>query len=60
MPAAEIYGLELSGSYSSGGFTTYLNLAHSVAKGEDWSSAQFLFDPADLAYVKEPLDIPRP
>jgi hypothetical protein len=23
-----------------------------VAKGEDWSSAQFLFDPADIAYVK--------
>jgi outer membrane receptor protein involved in Fe transport len=49
----EIYGLEFSGSYSSGGFTAYLNLAHSVAKGEDWSSAQFLFDPADLAYVKD-------
>ena len=48
----EIYGLELSGSYSVGGFTTYLNLAHSVAKGEDWDSAQFLFDAADLAYVK--------
>jgi outer membrane receptor protein involved in Fe transport len=48
----EVYGLELSGSYSTGGFTTYLNLAHSVAKGEDWSSSQFLFDAADLAYVK--------
>jgi outer membrane receptor protein involved in Fe transport len=48
----EIYGLELSGSYSTGGFTTYINLAHSVARGEDWNSAEFLFDPADLAYVK--------
>jgi outer membrane receptor protein involved in Fe transport len=48
----EVYGLEFTGSYSNGGFTTYLNLAHSVAKGEDWSSAEFLFDPADLAYVK--------
>jgi outer membrane receptor for ferrienterochelin and colicin len=48
----EVYGLELSGSYSSGGFTTYLNLAHSVAKGEDWDSSQFLFDAADLAYVR--------
>jgi outer membrane receptor protein involved in Fe transport len=48
----EVYGLEFTGSYSHGGFTTYLNLAHSVAKGEDWSSAEFLFDPADLAYVK--------
>lgn len=49
----EIYGLELTGSYSLGGFSTYLNLAHSVAKGEDWSSAQFLFNPAELAYVKD-------
>jgi outer membrane receptor protein involved in Fe transport len=48
----EIYGLEFSGSYSRGGFTTYLNLAHSVARGEDWDSAEFLFSPADLAYVK--------
>jgi outer membrane receptor protein involved in Fe transport len=47
----EIYGLELSASYATGGFSTYVNLAHSVAKGEDWNSAQFLFDPADLAYV---------
>ena len=47
----EIYGLEFSASYAAGGFSTYVNLAHSVAKGEDWSSAQFLFDPADLAYV---------
>jgi outer membrane receptor protein involved in Fe transport len=49
----EIYGLEFSSSYSTGGFTTYLNLAHSVAKGEDWNSAQFLFEPAELAYVKD-------
>jgi outer membrane receptor protein involved in Fe transport len=48
----EVYGLEFSGSYSRGGFTTYLNLAHSVARGEDWDSAEFLFSPADLAYVK--------
>ncbi len=31
----EVYGLEFTGSYSAGGFTTYLNLAHSVAKGKD-------------------------
>jgi hypothetical protein len=49
----EIYGLEFSSSYTSGHFTTYLNLAHSVARGEDWNSSQFLFDPADLAYVKD-------
>ena len=48
----EIYGLEFSSSYSAGGFTAYLNLAHSVAKGEDWNSSEFLFDPSDLAYVR--------
>jgi hypothetical protein len=48
----EVYGLELTGSYSKGGFTSYLNMAHSVAKGEDWSSSEFLFSPDDLAYVK--------
>jgi len=48
----EVYGLELTGSYQSGGLETYLNLARSVAKGEDWTSAQFLFDPAALAYAR--------
>ena len=48
----KIYGVELTGSYTRGGFSTYLNLAHSVAEGRDWISSQFLFDPADLAYVK--------
>jgi hypothetical protein len=47
----EIYGVELTGSYTQGGFATNLNLAHSVAKGKDWISSEFLFDPADLAYV---------
>ena len=48
----EVYGLEFSGSYSKGGFSTYLNLAHNVAKGYDWDSAEFLFDPSALAYVR--------
>lgn len=47
----EVYGVELTTSYNKGGFSTYANLAHSVAKGKDWTSSQFLFDPADLAYV---------
>ena len=46
-----VYGVELTTSYTAGGFSAYANLAHSVAQGEDWTSAQFLFDPADLAYV---------
>ncbi len=49
----EVYGLELTGSYTSGNFSSYVNLAHSVAKGEDWNSAEFLFGTADLAYVKD-------
>ena len=47
-----IYGTEFTASYATNGFSTYANVAYSVAQGEDWSSAQFLFDPADLAYVK--------
>ena len=49
----DVRGVELTASYASGGFNAYANLAHSVAKGRDWTSAQFLFDPADLAYVKD-------
>jgi hypothetical protein len=49
----KVYGLEFTGSYGNGGFSTYLNLAHSVAMGKDWNSAQFLFDTEDLAYVKD-------
>ena len=47
-----IYGVEATGSYTHGGFTAYANLAYSEAEGENWSSAQFLFNPADLAYVQ--------
>ena len=48
----QVYGVEFTGSYAKGGFSSYANLAWSVAQGEDWNSAQFLFDPADAAYVK--------
>jgi outer membrane receptor protein involved in Fe transport len=48
----EVYGAELTGSYNRGGFSAYGNLARSQAEGKDWNSAQFLFDPADLAYVQ--------
>ena len=44
--------MEFTASYNTGGFSAYANIANSVAKGETWSSAQFLFAPADLAYVK--------
>jgi outer membrane receptor protein involved in Fe transport len=48
----EIYGVEFTSSFTKGGFSTYANVAYSVARGQDWVSAQFLFDPADLAYVQ--------
>ncbi len=51
-----VYGVEFTGSYNKGGFSTYANLAYSVAQGENWDSAQFLFGPdgpgTDLAYVR--------
>ena len=48
----KIYGLEFTSSYTDGGFSAYANFAYSVAQGENWSSSQYLFDPTDLAYVK--------
>ncbi len=47
-----IYGVEFTGSYNQGGFAAYANVAWSVAQGKGWNSAQFLFDPSDLAYVQ--------
>jgi outer membrane receptor for Fe3+-dicitrate len=47
-----IYGVEFTGSYARDGFSTYANIAYSVAQGKDWSSAQFLFDPNDANYVR--------
>jgi outer membrane receptor protein involved in Fe transport len=48
----EVYGVEFTGNYTHGGFSAYGNVALSKAQGQTWSSAQFLFDPADLAYVQ--------
>ena len=42
----EVYGLELTGSYNNGGFSSYANLAWSQARGKDWNSAEFLFGPS--------------
>lgn len=46
-----IYGVEFTGSYNQGGFSSYANVAWSQAYGENWSSAQYLFDPGDAAYT---------
>jgi outer membrane receptor protein involved in Fe transport len=48
----EIYGGEFTSSYDHGPFSAYGNLAYEWARGTHWSSAQFLFDPDEYAFVK--------
>jgi hypothetical protein len=48
-----IYGVEFPINYTHGGFSAYANVAYSKAQGENWNSAQFLFNQADLNYVKD-------
>ncbi len=53
------YGLELTGTYERGDFSSYLNAAYARADGRDIVSSQFQFDPGDLAYIADhfiPLD----
>jgi hypothetical protein len=47
----EIYGGELTSSYDHGPFSAYLNVGYEWARGTQVSSAQFLFDPDELAYI---------
>src|SRR5205807_1792932 len=49
----EIYGGEFTANYNAGGFTAYLNAAYEWARGTNVSSAQFLFDPDEFAYIKK-------
>jgi hypothetical protein len=49
----EIYGGEFTSSYDHGPFSAYLNLAYEWARGTNVSSAQFLFDPDEFAYIKK-------
>ena len=48
----EIYGAEFTSSYDKGGFSAYLNAAYEWARGTNVSSAQFLFDPDEFAFIK--------
>jgi hypothetical protein len=48
----EIYGAEFTTSYDHGRFTAYLNASYAWARGTDISSAQFLFDPDEFAYIR--------
>jgi hypothetical protein len=46
------YGVEFATSMNRENLTTYFNFAYSVAQGIDIVSDQFLFSPAELAYIK--------
>ena len=45
------YGVEFSGNYTNGPFSSYANLALARAQGKDITTSQFNFTPADLAYI---------
>ena len=48
----EIYGSEFTTTYDHGPFTAYLNASYQWARGTDIGSAQFLFGPDELAYIR--------
>ena len=45
------YGVELTGTYDSGPFSTYANVAFQRAQGRDIVTSQFDFSPEELAYI---------
>ena len=48
---AEVKGIELSGNYQNGPWSVFGNAAWSEAKGTNINSAQFNFDPDELAFI---------
>jgi hypothetical protein len=48
----EIYGGEFTANYQHKGFSSYLNIGYEYARGMHVSSAQFLFDPDEFAYIR--------
>jgi outer membrane receptor protein involved in Fe transport len=50
---AQVKGVELTGSYDSGPWSLYGNVAWSDAQGTNIDSAQFNFQPAELAYIAQ-------
>ncbi len=47
----EIYGGEFTSSYDQGPVSAYFNFGYEWARGTHVGSAQFLFDPDELAYI---------
>lgn len=50
---ANVKGVELTGSYDSGPWSIYGNIAWSEARGTNINSAQFNFSPDDLAFISQ-------
>ena len=50
---AQVDGVEFSSSYDHGPLSLYGNLAYSRAIGKDINSAQFSFQPGELAYISQ-------
>jgi len=48
----EIYGGEFTSSYDHGPFSAYFNVGYEWARGTNVSSAQFLFDPDEFAFIR--------
>ena len=48
-----VYGAELTTTYQDESFLAYTNVAVSKAIGSDIESAQFNFDPDELAYIRD-------
>jgi TonB dependent receptor len=46
------YGAEVTANYSQGGFNAYANLGFERGTGEQIASSQFLFEPAELAFIR--------
>jgi outer membrane receptor protein involved in Fe transport len=50
---AQVKGIELTGSYDKGPWSVFGNLAWSDAKGSDINSAQYNFQPSELAFIAQ-------
>ena len=50
---AQVKGIELSGSYDDGPWSLFANAAWSEAKGSNINSAQFNFQPDELAFIAQ-------
>ncbi|MGF6571342.1 outer membrane receptor protein involved in Fe transport [Paraburkholderia sp. GAS333] len=46
-----VYGVEFTANYKQNNVSAYMNLAFSRAQGKQIDSAQFNFDPEELAYI---------